>query len=364
MQQRTTEWAGTHIVRDWISGLAPASFALVMATGIVSIASEALGFHWIAVGLLALNLVAFTILWTMTLLRLFLHPERLFADLRAHAKGPGYFTIVAGTSVVGSQLLILTDQAALATGLWLLALGLWGVISYAFFTSVIVHPAKPSIVEGLSGVWLIASVATQSIAALGTLVADRFPAWQEGILFLCLLFYFMGCMLYVNIMALVFQRLTFLAVEPGSLTPPYWINMGATAIATQAGAALIRHAADSALLLELVPFIKGFTLFFWAAGTWWIPLLICLAIWTHWHKRVPLVYTPMFWGAVFPLGMYTVSTHQLALALQVDALLVLPAVTIYAAFLAWALTFFGLVRRMLTILRAMTRLGASGPLGQ
>ena len=364
MQQPQSEWSGAHLVRDWISGLSPASFALVMATGIVSMASEALGFHWIAMGLLALNLVVFTILWTMTLLRLFLHPKRVITDLRAHAKGPGYFTIVAGTCVVGSQILILTDHAGLATGLWMLALCLWGLISYAFFTSVIVHPDKPSIVEGLSGVWLIASVATQSIAVLGTLVADRFAEHQEGIFFLCLLFYFMGCMLYLNIMALVFQRLTFLAVEPGSLTPPYWINMGATAIATQAGAALVLHAGESPLLLELAPFIKGFTLFFWAAGTWWIPLLICLAIWTHWHKGVPLVYTPLFWGAVFPLGMYTVSTHHLAVALDMEALLVIPAVTIYAAFLAWGLTFFGLLRRLVTTLRMVTRLGASGLGGQ
>lgn len=353
-------WSLASLSREWISGLSPASFALVMATGIVSIACHLLGWPWIAMPLLALNLLAFAILWAMTLLRLFLHPERLIADLRTHSKGPGYFTIVAGTSVVGTQVLTLTDSAGVATGLWVLALGLWALVTYAFFTSVIVHPSKPSIEEGLSGVWLIASVATQSIAVLGALVAEHVPAYQEGILFLCLLFYFMACMLYLNIMALVFQRLTFLAVEPSSLTPPYWINMGATAIATQAGAALILHDGGSPLLLELAPFIKGFTLFFWAAGTWWIPLLICLAIWTHWHKGVPIVYTPLFWGAVFPLGMYTASTHQLATALDVAALQVIPAVTLYAALLAWGLTFFGLLRRLLVILRTVSRLDASG----
>jgi len=37
---------------------------------------------------------------------------------------------------------------------------------------------------------------------------------------------------------------------------------------------LIIAAPGWALLNEIVPFLKGFTLFFWAAGTWWIPLLI------------------------------------------------------------------------------------------
>lgn len=347
-------------VRSWISSLPPASFALVMATGIVSIASDALGLRQIAIALLALNLIAFAVLWVMTLLRLVLYPRRLIADLCTHTKGPGYFTIVAGTSVVGVQVLTLMGHAGMAGGLWLLALGLWALISYAFFTAVIVHPDKPSLVEGLSGIWLVASVATQSIAVLGALVAERFPEHQQGILFLCLLFYLMGCMLYLNIMALVFQRLTFLAVEPGSLTPPYWINMGATAIATQAGATLVLQADGLPLLLVLAPFIEGFTLFFWAAGTWWIPLLICLGLWTHWHKRVPIVYTPLFWGAVFPLGMYTASTYQLARVLEMEALLMVPAITIYVALLAWGLTFFGLLRRLLAQLQALSRLGATG----
>ncbi|NEX20688.1 C4-dicarboxylate ABC transporter [Thiorhodococcus mannitoliphagus] len=347
MRYRTRRQAVASLTQDWIASLPPSSFALVMATGIVSIASETLGLHWLALPLLLVNLVAFAALWVMTLLRLFIDPARLMGDLRAHALGPGHFTIVAGTSVIGVQILMLTDQGGLAAGLWLFALCLWLLITYAFFTAVIVQPAKPALTDGLSGVWLIASVATQSIAVLGTLVADRFPDHQTTVLFLCLLFFCMGCMLYLNIIALIFYRLTFMPVEPGSLTPPYWISMGATAIATQAGATLIIHAGESPLLLTLVPFLKGFTLFFWAAGTWWIPLLIGFTVWTYWLRRVPLVYTPLFWGAVFPLGMYTASTHQLALALEIEGLSRIPAMTVYVALLAWGLAFFGLLRRLL-----------------
>ena len=49
-------------------------------------------------------------------------------------------------------------------------------------------------------------------------------------------------MLYIWMIALIFYRFTFLPLTPGDLTPPYWINMGAMAISTLAGAALVAKA--------------------------------------------------------------------------------------------------------------------------
>ena len=166
------------------------------------------------------------------------------------------------------------------------------------------------------------------------------------VLFLSLIFYMMGCMLYLNIIVLIFHRLTFIPLTLVEMTPPYWINMGATAITTQAGATLILYSGQSQLLTDLVPYIKGFTLFFWAAGTWWIPLLVVLGIWTYAVKRVPLTYTPQFWGAVFPMGMYTASTFQLARATGQDFLLVIPKMSIYVALVAWTLAFAGMLLQL------------------
>ncbi len=359
MENSTRAQGIVDILQYWIENLPPSYFSLVMATGIVSIASDLLGLGPVAKTLFLINCVAFAILWAMTILRILVYPKRLLSDLRMHSLGPGYFTVVAAAGVLGVQVLRLTGHIDLAIGLWILAGLLWLVITYAFFTAIIVHPAKPSLMEGLSGVWLIASVATQSIATLGTMIASHWPEHEQGILFLSLFFYFMGCMLYINIIALVFYRLTFVSLEPANFTPPYWVNMGATAIATQAGANLILHSDQSALLVELVPFLKGFTLFFWAAGTWWIPLLICLGVWTHVIRRVPVTYTPLFWGAVFPLGMYTASTYQLAYALDLKSLLVVPEVTVYIALSAWLLTFIGLLRRVKRGALALIRVGTA-----
>jgi tellurite resistance protein TehA-like permease len=149
-------------------------------------------------------------------------------------------------------------------------------------------------------------------------------------------------MLYLLIIALIFYRFTFITLTAKDLAPPYWINMGAVAITTMAGVRLLLRAGDWALLSELRPFLAGFTLFFWATATWWIPLLLILGEWRHVVQRFPVTYHPAYWAIVFPLGMYTAATFLLARALELPFLLVVPQYFIYAALIAWVAVFAGM----------------------
>lgn len=341
---RNPIWAG-------IEGLAPSYFAMVMATGIVSIAANLLQMRWLAFGLFYFNIAAYIVLWILTLARLIFFPKRMLNDLMTHATGPGYFTMVAGTCVLGSGFVILLRNFTAGIALWILGVLLWILIMYAFFTAVVIRPEKPSIEQGINGAWLIAAVATQSVSVLGTHIAPQIPEYQQIILFIAVTFYLLGCMLYLNIITLIFYRFTFFVLKPETLTPPYWINMGAVAITTLAGSTLMLNSGQWSFLTDLLPYLKGFTLFFWATASWWIPLLLILGFWRHIHKQFPLEYNPMYWGMVFPLGMYTASTFQLAKALQLDFLLVIPQYFIYLAIIAWLLAIYGLFRSLLKSFR-------------
>jgi hypothetical protein len=76
-----------------------------------------------------------------------------FRDLIDHKRGPGFFTIVAGTSVLGRQQIIIFGHYTAATVLWFLALPLWLGFTYAIFTGFTVKEDKPSLAEGIHGGW-------------------------------------------------------------------------------------------------------------------------------------------------------------------------------------------------------------------
>jgi tellurite resistance protein TehA-like permease len=327
-------------LREGIENLFPGYFALVMATGIVSLAAHFLDMELIARLLFWLNHALFILLVLLTLARIALVPSRVLGDLTEHQTGPAFLTAVAGTCIFGTQHVVLQESAAVvALVLWIVALVLWVVIIYAFFTSVTIRENKPPLEKGLNGAWLLAVVSTQSLAVLGALVAGEFADSRQVMLFVALCFFLLGCMLYLLIITLIFYRFTFFRMTADELTPPYWINMGAVAITTMAGSRLLQGSADSELLTELRSFLKGFTLFFWATATWWIPLLLIFGDWRHLIRRVPFAYHPAYWSMVFPLGMYAASTYQLSRALSLPFLLPIPACFIYVALGAWLIVF-------------------------
>ncbi|MCW5574879.1 MAG: tellurite resistance/C4-dicarboxylate transporter family protein [Burkholderiales bacterium] len=331
-----------------LADLSPAYFGMVMATGIVSLAAHRLGVQSIARGLFQFNIVVYAMLWFLTVLRMVRYPRRFFGDMVDHLRGPGFFTVVAATGILGAQFVLLAVDYRAGTVLWVAALLLWIGLTYTIFTGFTVKEQKPALDKGISGGWLLAVVATQSIAVLSALLAAHVS--QPGKLemnFLALSMWLWGGMLYIWMMSLIFYRYTFFPLSPDDLSPPYWINMGAMAISTLAGSLLIINISDAPFLASLVPFIKGFTVFYWATGTWWIPMLVILALWRHVYKRFPMKCDPLYWGAVFPLGMYAVSTDRMSEAMGFNFLGFLPPAFLYIALVAWTAAFVGLVLDLL-----------------
>jgi len=136
-------------------------------------------------------------------------------------------------------------------------------------------------------------------------------------------------------------------MQPDKLTPDYWIDMGAMAITTLAGAQLLQTSSQWALLQGLTSFLTGFTLLFWVTSTWWIPLLLIVELWRHVWGRVPLAYSPDYWSLVFPLGMYSEATARLARVADFTFLHPIAVGFLYAALVVWGMTFVGMAHKML-----------------
>ncbi len=334
-------------IKESISKLHPVYFAMVMATGIISINFELLGLSQAAILLFIINIIIYSSLSLMFLGRIFLFTSEFIKDCSDHQRSPGFFTLVAANSVLGVQCYLIAGSPQMAKIFFGLAVFFWVITIYSIFVLLTVKRNKPAFDEGINGGWLVSIVATQSIPVAGLIFLN--PAENnETMLFILTSFWMCGGMLYVWIISIIFYRYMFFRFDPNDLMPPYWVNMGAMAISALAGSLLLMKTEGSALLTPLLPFITGLTLMSWATATWWIPMLLVLGIWRHGIRKVRITYSPLYWGLVFPLGMYSVSTIRLTQILAVPEWLILVS-KIFAVFAisAWALAFLGMFTRVL-----------------
>ena len=341
--------------RDKLETLHPAYFALVMATGIVALSSRLHGIPFVPTALFWLNAFFFASLVFATVLRVLRFPRAFTADLSSHSRGVGFFTLVAACGVFGSQLVLQMNAVDVAWFFWVATATLWCIVTYGVLALLTVKPDKPGLVDGLNGGWLVSVVATQSLAILTVLVlpSEISAQLQQALAFGAVVLWLGGGALYMWLMTLIFFRYTFMPMSPEDLTPPYWINMGAVAISTLAGTMLLDLSALSPVVVALAPFIKGLTLLYWAVGSWWIPMLLVLGAWRYLVRRVPFTYDPLYWGGVFPLGMYSVCTYRLSQTLDATFLMPLSQAFMFAALAAWATAFVGLTESLLITRREL-----------
>lgn len=328
-------------VRAWLATLDTGYFALVMATGIVSIGSRLLGYPLLADVLLVITAIGFVALAAAYASRPFLFPRRFLESVRNPSSAVAYFTVVAGTNVLATALL--------AHGWWIasLVLGLaaallWVVLTYGLFSSIVLAGHRPHLRE-ITGVWLVWVVGTQSVAVLAPGLIPYAP-WSfapEVLTAAAVFFWSIGIVLYFILVAIIFLRLFLVETTPPEMGPAYWILMGATAISVRAAAGILAlsETSPATLLTAVHEFVAGAAVVLWAFGSWFIPALVLFGLWRYFVRRFPWTYEPKLWSVVFPLGMYAVASVTLGRAIDFAFMRDLAAVWVWVGVAAWAAVF-------------------------
>ncbi|MEY2343207.1 tellurite resistance/C4-dicarboxylate transporter family protein [Acidithiobacillus sp. IBUN Pt1247-S3] len=337
--------------------MAPSYFSLVMATGIDSITSYLLGFSTAADIFLAINIIFYLVLVFFYVWRAIYFTSETKSDILNQKKNFGYFSFIAGTVVLGTQLELVWNDVIIGVVLWIVAVVSLIVIGYGISFITIKRVQKPaSLFSRITGAWLLATVATQSVSILCIVISHKFFMHETSILiFLSLLTWLLGGAFYIWIISIIGYRLVFISISPLDLSPTYWVNMGAAAISAVAGSTLVQDGNHTSIIVVLIPFIKAIILLDWTVATWWIPLLGLLGVWKHLVHKIPIRYEVGYWAMVFPIGMYSLSCVKIAEVFHIF-FLGLAAYNFYSiSLLCWVFTAYGMCKTVCVRLLADLR---------
>jgi tellurite resistance protein TehA-like permease len=324
-----------------VRGADARAFAMVMATGIVSVALRQAGNAWLSAALLWVASAAFVVLAAASAWRAAWFPAGVRDDLTRPDRVFGFFAIPAAASVLAARLAdrgqhdlvaALTAFTALA---WVAAFG--AVI--AFLAG---RTGTRRVIADVNGTWQLCVVGTQSVAIAATsayaagAVPDRLAAWAASAAWAA------GALLYVLVTTLVITRLRTAGLAPGDPFAPYWVTMGAASI-TVLAAAQILHVTGPAVLAAFRPALTGLAFAFWSLATALIPVLTAAGAVRWLRGHAVRGFRREQWMIVFPAGMYATASMRIGAEAGVPLIREVGTAAVWVAAAAWAAVFAAMI---------------------
>ncbi|MBO0885405.1 MAG: tellurite resistance/C4-dicarboxylate transporter family protein [Mycobacterium sp.] len=328
--------------------LSPGYFALVMATGIVSISMHQHRAYALSVALLWLACIAYIVLVLANTARIIVFRADFVNDLKDPRRAFSLFTFVAGTDVLGARFAIDTHYW-MAFGLLIIGWLAWLVLGYVVPWAAVFRTTHRPVLRHANGTWFIWVVASSSVAVLAAVLESEHGRGRRELALLAVFSWSIGVFLYGAAGIFVGARVLLYGLRPEELTPPYWVSMGATAITVVAGARIVEMA-EAPMVDATRGLIAGLSVVFWAFGTWLIPPLVAAGIWKHVVHRVPLRYEAPLWSVVFPLGMYGVGGQYLGQADNLPIVEYIGSDESWIALAAWVVTFVAMLHHLVSTL--------------
>jgi len=333
-----------------LGNVGPNWFASVMGTGIVAVAGATLPVHvpglrafaeavWvIAAVLLAVLVVVVGGHW--------LRNPRV---ARTHARNPqmahfygaapmALMTVGAGALLVGRDLIGERLAVDLDWVLWTAGTlgGLFTAVSIPFlmFTQYEVEP------DAAFGGWLMPVVPPMVSAATGAMLLPHMPAGsgRETMLYGCYAMFGLSLVASLNIIAMIWSRLTHFGTSGTARVPTLWIVLGPLGQSITAagllGAAAMHGSVDHEIAEDLDAFAIVYGVPVWGFAVLWIALATSLTVRTL-RRGMPFALT--WWSLTFPVGTFVTGTSQLAAHTHLPAFKVAAAAAYVGLLSTWVL---------------------------
>ena len=300
-----------------LDAVPPASGAVVMGTGIVSVALSLDGHETLS----RILLVVAGAIWVTLGVLLPARAMRDRARFRRDARTPAAFTAVAGTAVLGTRLTLLGWTWA-GVVLLIVALALW----MALLEPVLGHWSTPTV-----GASFVLTVGTESLALLAaSLALEEHADWL------------LGASLVPFVLGLGFYVFVASHFDVGQLATghgDHWVTGGALAISTVAAGRITLAAERLDGLDSAVGVLRGVSGGLWVLTLLWLPVLLVAE--ARWPRAG---YDVRRWSTVFPVGMYAACSFVVGAVASAPAITRFARVWVWVALAVWAVVACGLVR--------------------
>jgi tellurite resistance protein TehA-like permease len=324
-------------LRQAVRTLAPGYFAIVMATGVISIGLRLEDFMLLSNILLVIGSASYVLLIALTLWRIAAFSTVVAKDLKDPAAAFGFFTFVAATNVIGARLAM--DWGVVVPTVLLAISGItWIVSGYAIPWAVMLGRQAKPVLRDVNGTWFIWAVASQSLAVLSAALEPLLTGIRDLLSVVAIVSWSVGLILYAVIGIAVIVRLLTHGIAPEEFGPAYWVAMGAAAITVLAGSRIVEML-DTPMVSVTRGIVAGGSAVLWSFASWLIPVLVAIGWWRHVRHRIRLAYSPDLWGIVFPLGMYAVAGIYLGQADHLPLVGAIGSVFLWVAVASWLATF-------------------------
>lgn len=302
----------------------PDVFAAVMATGILSIAAHNHGYRRISDTLGVVATVGLVLLVTLVATTAVGRRRTLRWDLTDPDVTLRLFTFVAACAVVDTRLSsnvwVLRVLGAVALSSWLVLMGISARNMLA--------RGWVALRDQAHGAWELGSVGTSGLAIVIARVAGH--TGHRWWLAVAVAVWVAAILIYGLMTWLILWRVVSERQHRDGLEPDSWILMGAMAIATLAG--------DNIYPLGptwLAGPVRLVTVVTWVTATLWIPPLIYFGLRAISRRPNNLRFAGVWWGFVFPLGMYSAASYAMATEIDQPSLATGSLVFFWDALAAW-----------------------------